>query len=1050
MGIQIFSASAGSGKTYTLTQEMAKLMEHGGVRPSGIIATTFTKKAAAELLERVAKELLQRGLTEQAQQVSGALIGTVHSIGTQLLTRFAFEAGVSPQVSIIAEEDEQVLFNESLSAIVSMERIEQIEGVVSRFTTEEPLDWRRVVLSICNLIRVNNFEEEVVQQSKQDSIDSFLGYLRPPAPRSVAQWTSRLKELLDETLEALKTHGDGTKITEQVRKLLGDSIRLLRDRSDGMLPWSGWAKLCAMKPGVKSTHLVADLKEFAEGHLAHSQLHHDVRYFIGEMFDIAWEAIKEYSKYKKRRGLIDYTDMECHLYELIQKPDIQDILRHELDLLMVDEFQDTSPLQLAIFLKLSEIAKHAIWVGDPKQSIYSFRGAEPQLMHAVIEKLGGIKPEHILRKSWRSRQDIVWATNAIFTKAFDQLPQEQVALEPVNTPNDDPKELSDALIHWHFQSVERTNAEWLNERVAAQIAQIKEQGYYVRSRSPAKPARPLEYGDIAVLCRTNNECAHIAEALGRRGIKVAMARSGLLQTHEVVLIIACLKYILHSRDTLSIAEILLMATNQTIEDIIFDRLKHLENPPEIRGVWAIQQPIIRQLTDLRRTTGELSSTEIMTLVIEQLDLRRIIATWGNATQRLENVEALRKLAFEYEDRCSRLHSAASLGGMLLWLNDLAAKDRDHQSSGSDKNAVNILTYHKSKGLEWEFTICHQLEKDNKPRIWDAKIIQNNPFQLLKPLANRSIRYWVNPYGRNTPPIQSNIEEGEYYQKIAQQEHEEATRLLYVGITRARDYLVFPTRNINPAWLENVCRNTPKTTEILPKQGKHSNWTWNGTTLPMQIVNVPSPPTDETLQTSPNQTDTPLQWLEPPIGIVQHPKYTPDTTQIAIHTLQTITYEQSPLTTNFTPLQWRVLQQIMINNVHHTATTLPTTRLADTLTHHNITAHISEHKIYATIIQFNQRIAQYFDQYTLQKWFPLPAQTTTPLLADLLLTDPHTHTQHLLCTTFQPFDKHWRTRNSDLIAALIAALIASTHTQSPPPHIWIHSIEQGKIIEINIQ
>ena len=93
--IKIISAGAGSGKTYRLTQEMVTLLRKG-TRASGIIATTFTSKAAAELQERVRTKLLEEGLTEQANDLSNALIGTVHGLGVKLLQRFAFEAGVSP------------------------------------------------------------------------------------------------------------------------------------------------------------------------------------------------------------------------------------------------------------------------------------------------------------------------------------------------------------------------------------------------------------------------------------------------------------------------------------------------------------------------------------------------------------------------------------------------------------------------------------------------------------------------------------------------------------------------------------------------------------------------------------------------------------------------------------------------------------------------------------------------------------------------------------------------------------------------------------------
>ena len=114
----------------------------------------------------------------------------------------------------------------------------------------------------------------------------------------------------------------------------------------------------------------------------------------------------------------------------------------------MDEFQDTSPLQLAIFLKLSLLSNEAIWVGDTKQSIYGFRGAEPRLMQAIIEEQGGIKTEDILSDSWRSRPDLVNMTNCIFTRAFQNLPSEQIILRP---KIEDTPEMCSAIHYWHFK-----------------------------------------------------------------------------------------------------------------------------------------------------------------------------------------------------------------------------------------------------------------------------------------------------------------------------------------------------------------------------------------------------------------------------------------------------------------------------------------------------------------------------------------------------------------------------------------------------------------------
>jgi ATP-dependent exoDNAse (exonuclease V) beta subunit len=481
---------------------------------------------------------------------------------------------------------------------------------------------------------------------------------------------------------------------------------------------------------------------------------------------------------------------------------------------MVDEFQDTSPLQLDIFLKLSKIAQHSIWVGDPKQSIYGFRGAEPRLMHAIIEHIG-IRNEDILKDSWRSRPDIVNATNAIFTKAFQDLPVEQVAL---NAKRKDGSLQTDALIHWHFQLDNggdkrvRPNQEWFEGCVAETIKTFLERNTLILPKGE-KEFRAAQAGDIAILCRTNDQCKNMANALHRVGIKAAISRTGLLETAEVKLILAVLRYILNKHDSLSVAEILLLAEKIELTDIIEHRLNYLAALGEdnYNWRWAVEDnDFIKKISDLRNETKELSSNEILNLVLDELDLRRIIATWGNTSQRLDNVDVIRKFSIQYENACNRLHTAASLGGFLLWLNELAERELDTQSSGESAKAVNILTYHKSKGLEYPIVILGSLEqglRDNVFGIALESFSTEGGVDLDNILGNRWLRFWVNPYAdqyRNTE-MEERINESAVKAKARLDALAEEARLMYVGITRARDYLIFPTYQdgvtkwLNRAW-----------------------------------------------------------------------------------------------------------------------------------------------------------------------------------------------------------------------------------------------------------
>ena len=923
LNIEVISAGAGSGKTFTLTGRMVELLE-SGVRPAAIMATTFTKKAAAELQERVRVRLLEAGRTEAANELGSALIGTVHSIGTRLLQRFAFEAGVSPLVEIIADGDEQRLFNESLAQVLTETRIEAMNRLADQLgltkkTQGEAYDWRREIRQLTDVARANNFSREVLETSKRRSWETFAQMLPPAQTTDAITWQNRLLSAIDQTVAALDAQEeDSTKVTREAAETLRGMQNQFKWR--GELHWHEWVKIAKTKVGAKSRHLLEDLTALALSHDEHQQFRDDVRGFTDLLFDIAMDALGEYEEYKKKRGLIDYTDMETYVSQLLRDPAVQDTLRGELDLLLVDEFQDTSPIQLDIFLQLSRLAKHSIWVGDPKQSIYGFRGAEPALMQAIIRATGGVRDENILKKSWRSRPDLVHAVNAIFTKAFPDLPSEQVALEPAFSKEQEAAfwnteygirnaELSNAeygmrnaeflqpgeesqipggkatevqegkmvkshseiphsafaiphsviphsviphsqtaiphsafriphsILHWHFRSeIDEKKVPgnpWLDNCIADQIKVLLERKTltFNKKRIAVRPIRP---GDIAVLCRSNRNCLSMAEALHRAGLQAAIARHALLETPEARLALACLKYLLTASDALSAAEIILLTGGMTLEQLVDDRLEWLAHkaglaPLPAGGRWG-DAPYLRQLNTLRPRTADLSASEILNLLLDELDLRRVVVRLGHPTQRLDNLDRLRHYALEYESACNRLHSAASLGGFLLWLDELVRHEKDAQGSGDSDDAVKVMTYHASKGLEFPVTICHALDQDLKEKVWGLCLVaETEEPDLDNILGHRWLRYWVNPYGDQLGKtrLEERLHQSEAWTQATRVGLEEEARLLYVGLTRARDYLVLPTTAKGSKWLNRVFNHGDETITTLDPHSDETPFYWKG-------------------------------------------------------------------------------------------------------------------------------------------------------------------------------------------------------------------------------
>lgn len=159
--------------------------------------------------------------------------------------------------------------------------------------------------------------------------------------------------------------------------------------------------------------------------------------------DLEWG--KFLSKEVASRSL---ADQEFLALRLLEREEVCQRISQELELLVVDEFQDTSPIQLAILLKLAEVCGKAVWVGDQKQSIFGFRDTDPALMDACMDQLGKEAATETLPKSWRSRPGLVELTSHVFARAFagHGMPEELVRLAPAI--EDEPHGLGPFLERW--------------------------------------------------------------------------------------------------------------------------------------------------------------------------------------------------------------------------------------------------------------------------------------------------------------------------------------------------------------------------------------------------------------------------------------------------------------------------------------------------------------------------------------------------------------------------------------------------------------------------
>lgn len=802
--VTFISAGAGSGKTYRLTEELERALLAGDVAPAGVVGTTFTVKAASELRERVRDRLRANGHTDLAERTAQALIGTVHSVCERLLRRFAFDLGISPELNVMSIDDGERFFHQALDQTLDLARVRTLNAISQRLGLVDRgmPQWQREVKSIADKARENDMDEHALGAMGKRNAETLLEFFGAETP------TTPTADLLAAVTAAAAMPGDGTKATEAYRQKLIEAKTLLA-RDD--CPWRIWMRL-AGEEAAKRSRLHSDrVRAAATRYQGHPAFQRDLRDFLRGVYEIAGGTMARFRTLKRERGLVDYADLEQFVLHALDRPAVRERLQGEVDLLLVDEFQDTNPMQLALFLKIAALAKRAVFVGDAKQSIYEFRGCDSALVFATLESLAaGAAAKTILSTSWRAQPPLLHYLNEVFAAAFSPststvgaVRRDSVVLEPQRPPVAGP-----VVSVWNLAGNVRQRA----RAVAEGVLRLVTGGERVADPRSGEQ-RPIRYGDIAVLARTNQRVEQIAEALREVRVPMKMTLLGLLATPEVTLAKSCLRRVADQADTLATAEILALADCAEPEEWLPHRLAWLADAQANEDIaWREDDhPILRRLAQLRADSPLRSPVEIVARVLNDVDIRRIVAAWGpddvHAAQRQKNLDAFLNLAVEHERHAAAHHDPGTLTGFLLWLEHPSSPDLDLQPVVTTGDAVHVLTYHRAKGLEWPLVVCTDFDYEPQLRTWDVRVELTGTFDIDAPLQGREIRYWPNIFGkrRKGAPARAAIEESAEGESCRERSRAEERRLAYVGLTRARDRLVLalPKDGVKEdAWLHS--------------------------------------------------------------------------------------------------------------------------------------------------------------------------------------------------------------------------------------------------------
>ncbi|MDR6685753.1 ATP-dependent exoDNAse (exonuclease V) beta subunit [Arthrobacter sp. 1088] len=795
--VTMVSASAGTGKTYHLTSEITDRIQ-SGLTATQIMATTFTKKAAGELQERISARLLEqagaadgshaRSLQLAAQQLPASLIGTVNSVCGQLLQEYAIDAGLSPALEVIPEEQLRGIFHLAVDSVLA-NHAAGILPIARRMGTDEdsPYNsqtWQDTVRSIVDAARTNLLRSSDLAACADRSWAGIRELLDDPAEDERPVWLSDMRAGRAELEELAKTGLDAAgrqaKTTtgvfvEQYPKVIQ---KIDSATTPDETPWEIWRGFVASKPAAPIAQIFRDLRtRIYEGLLSNPAFHSDIEQYIRRIFACAAECLETYADFKRLHGLMDFVDQETLVLDLARTSDVfRSSLSQRIRFLVVDEFQDTSPLQLELFLQLSGLVKEAVWVGDPKQAIYEFRGTDPDLMQTVVNQ---VKNKRQLSESWRSCSSVIALSNAVFEPVFGTIgmPAASVRLDMPEAHKDWPKGSLEAWVRPQKND---------GDRLLATAAGV---GDLLNRRSHVKP------GDIAVLTRSNEDVDAISAALDGLGIRATRNPRKLNEAREVQLARAAMAYVADDQDTIALTELVALHPGHPSNGTWQRELLSAVEPKTVHTSWA-QQPQVRALTPVRDLASTATPLEIFEAVIGAVGLTNHIKSWTSPETRLRNLDAMRGTIEDYYEHCRALRAPGTLRGFLTFF----ASDKHQSSENAGSDVVNVMTYHKAKGLEWPVVVMEALDKDVRFAAFGTAVEQDGELDLKQPLKDRWIRFWPSPFPYKASPLDAAGQTSQVAIDAELRERNNTSRLMYVGMTRAKETTILTAKSNQPQLL----------------------------------------------------------------------------------------------------------------------------------------------------------------------------------------------------------------------------------------------------------
>ena len=789
--ITIIPAGAGSGKTYTVQQRLGEWVEKGLIEPERIVAVTFTEAAAAELRERIRARLLESNRLEDALKLDQAYISTIHGFGLKILTEFSFEGGSSPQPRLLNEDEQTALIKQTLSHATSAKMITRdlasfgYKYVYNSGSAEDL--FREDVLAIITLLRSIGWQKKEDDYAKHATDWIKEGYGSTVKADTITEQLHRSVVALLEAYPLSLADECGTSAT--AKNAFKSNFRDLNTALDkGLLEndWALWQRLRGLRVSMRGSPVPEEYEALAQqvmdaanqlpfhpGPLLHATHHIDVLIETGQ------DVLLHYSEAKREAGLVDYTDMIAMAQSLLSKnPKVLSTLVERIDCLVVDEFQDTNPLQFSLLWMLKVAGVPTLIVGDLKQAIMGFQGADARLFSALESQFS--ESSSPLTHNWRSQPKLMNFVNAIgpvlFGEAYTEL-----------TPKGSESELEPLEVIDFYEKPRSGHHMVRAGHVGVRLKQLLESDDQFIVDRRTKKKRLLQGGDIAVLAPTKDILKQYADVLRALGLKVRLHEDGWVASREIQIALHALSYVANPTDKhaalyLSVTELGQLSLEEGLSQIITNG--------------KIDDALLTKLDELASNVVERTIYALVTDTLHHLNIFDVVSQWPDAAQARANLLRLQAEAAEYMDANREALANGGFYGsgiqsFLAWLSSkMEDNDRQPDPKVLDEDAVELVTWHSSKGREWPVVVVAEMGRKISASLPNMDIGYQCFDNLSNLLTETQIEY--------SPKFSATESNDNFLESLQINAYKEARRLLYVALTRARDKLILEW----PSYLKN--------------------------------------------------------------------------------------------------------------------------------------------------------------------------------------------------------------------------------------------------------